>query len=241
LEEKMSLNDRVVVITGATGGLGQVVSRYMAERGANLVLLGRDAERLRNLALDIGLPDDRYLIQATDLSDPDGARIAAKNALVKYGKIHILLHLVGGWTGGKTVTDTDADAVSSMLKQHVWTTLYLAQSFIPQMVENKWGRILVISSPFASSPRAKGAPYAMGKAAQEALMLTLAQELKGTGVTSNILLVKTIDVKHARENYPSPKNASWTTPEEITDAIVYLVSDEAQMVNGARLPIFGSP
>jgi NAD(P)-dependent dehydrogenase (short-subunit alcohol dehydrogenase family) len=73
------------------------------------------------------------------------------------------------------------------------------------------------------------------------LILSLAQELKGTGVTSNILQVKTIDTKHLRRSAPSTKNASWTSPEEIVEAINYLVSENAQMVNGARVPLYGSP
>jgi NAD(P)-dependent dehydrogenase (short-subunit alcohol dehydrogenase family) len=108
-------------------------------------------------------------------------------------------------------------------------------------MENGWGRVIVISSPFAANPRANGGPYAIGKAAQEALMLTLAQELKGTGVTSNIITVKTIDVDHSRYKDPSPKNKFWTTPDEIAGAITYLVSNEASIVNGARLPLYGSP
>ena len=70
-------------------------------------------------------------------------------------------------------------------------------------------------------------------------MLTLAEELKHSGVTANVLRVKTIDVQHERQHQPSPKNASWTTPEEIAAAIIYLCSDEAQQVNGARLPLYG--
>ena len=72
-------------------------------------------------------------------------------------------------------------------------------------------------------------------------MLTLAEEYKGTGVTANVLRVRTIDVKHERDTDPSPKTASWTTPEEIAAAILYLCSNEAGMVNGARIPLYGSP
>jgi len=63
-------------------------------------------------------------------------------------------------------------------------------------------------------------------------MLTLAEELKHTGVTANILRVRSIDVEHKREREPSPKNASWTTPEEISAALLYLCSEEANRVNG---------
>ena len=237
----MTLNDRVVVISGASGGLGRVVTRFMAERGARLALLGRSAERLEQLAGETGLLGDEYLALPVDLANPVEAEAAAKAVTGKFGKVDALVHLVGGWIGGKPVVEVDPDEVSDMLQQHAWSTFYMTQAFVPLLVDNGWGRVIIVSSPFAASPRAKGAPYAMGKAAQEALMLTLAQELKGTGVTSNILLVKTIDVKHARENDPSLKNASWTTPEEIANAILYLCSDEAGMVNSARLPLYGSP
>ena len=237
----MTLANRVVVISGAAGGLGRAVTQYMADQGANLVLLGRTQERLTNLADELGLAGDNHLTLALDLVDPVAVESAANAAIQKFGKIDILLQLVGGWTGGEPVVNLDRDDISDMLQQHVWTTFFLMQTFVPHLLKNEWGRIVAVSSPFAAAPRAKGAPYAIGKAAQEALMLTLAQELKGTGVTANILLVKTIDVTHKRDLDPSPKNASWSTPEEIAEAILYLSSDQARMVNGARLPLFGSP
>ena len=237
----MTLDNRVVVISGATGGLGKVVAKTMAEQGAKLVLLGRTDDSLTNLSNELSLAGDDYITMAVDLSNPDGAVAAADATLLKFGRVDILLQLVGGWTGGKPVVDIPLNDVAEMLQQHAWTTFYLAQAFVPHLVNNEWGRIVAVSSPFAAAPRAKGAPYAMGKAAQEALLLTLAQELKGTGVTANILLVKTIDVAHQRDSEPSPKNVTWTTPEEIAEAINYLISDKAQMVNGARLPLYGSP
>jgi NAD(P)-dependent dehydrogenase (short-subunit alcohol dehydrogenase family) len=128
-----------------------------------------------------------------------------------------------------------------MLLQHLWTTFYMTQTFAPHMMNQGWGRIIIVSSPTVAAPPAKSSPYAIGKSAQEALMLTLAEECKGTGVTANILRVRAIDVHHERIEQPSPKNASWTTPEEITEAIVFLCSETAGMVNGARIPLYGSP
>jgi NAD(P)-dependent dehydrogenase (short-subunit alcohol dehydrogenase family) len=80
----------------------------------------------------------------------------------------------------------------------------------------------------------------VGKAAQEALTLAIAKESAGSGVTANILQVRTIDADRERDRNPSGKNASWTTPEEITAAILYLCSDEAGVVNGARIPLYGN-
>ncbi|MDQ3929289.1 MAG: SDR family oxidoreductase, partial [Chloroflexota bacterium] len=81
--------------------------------------------------------------------------------------------------------------------------------------------------------------YVAGKAAQEALILTLARELAGSGVTANILQVRTIDTKHERDAQKTSKNANWTTPEEIASAVLYLCSNEAHVVNGARIPLYG--
>jgi hypothetical protein len=75
----------------------------------------------------------------------------------------------------------------------------------------------------------------------EALMLSLAQEVKGSGVTANLILVKTIDVKHEREINPSKENAGWTSPEEISATLLHLCNEEAGVINGARIPLYHEP
>ena len=125
-----------------------------------------------------------------------------------------------------------------MLNQHLWSSFHLTQAFVPLLKHNQFGRVITVSSPIAVSPAPKSGAYAIGKAAQDALMLTLAQELAGSGVSSNIIQVKAIDIKHRRLSDTSGKYAGWTTPEEIASAIVYLSSDNAQSLNGIRLPLY---
>lgn len=239
--KSMGFDERVVVITGATGGLGRVVARRLAETGARLVLVSSSAEKLEILERELNLAEDRPLSINVDLSQPEAAQSVLDAVVARFGRADILLHFVGGWIGGKPVAQVTPDDVSTMLQQHLWTTFYLAQVFGPHMVAIGWGRLIVVSSPSVATPPANSAPYTIGKSAQEALLLTLAEEFKGTGVTANILRVRTIDVKHERDNQPSPKTASWTTSEEIAAAILYLCSDTAGMVNGARIPLYGSP
>lgn len=237
----MGLDERVVVITGATGGLGRVVAHRLAETGARLVLVSSSAEKLEVLERELNLAEERTLSIAVDLNQQRAAQSVLDAVVEKFGRADALLHFVGGWMGGKPVPNVSAEDVSMMLQQHLWTTFYLAQVFGPHLAANGYGRLIVVSSPSVAAPPANGAPYAIGKSAQEALILTLAEEYKGTGVTANILRVRSIDVKHERDNQPSPKTASWTTPEEIAAAILYLCSDQAGMVNGARIPLYGSP
>jgi len=235
----MGIEERVAVITGAAGGLGRVAAQELAQRGLRLALAGSSEDKLVALAQELDLPQERWLAYAADLTQPAAAPALLEAVKAKFGRADILLHFVGGWLGGKAVPEVTSDEVANMLQQHLWSTFYLAQVFAPHMLASGWGRLIVISSPHAGIPPAKGAPYTIGKASQEALMLTLAEELKYSGVTANVLRVKTIDVQHESQRQPSSKNASWTTPEEITAAIMYLCSDAAQQVNGARLPLYG--
>lgn len=235
----MSVENRIAMIAGATGGLGRVVAQKFAEQGARLVLVSTNDEKLQQLSKELNLAKERFLGLIADLSQPSVAQDVTEKALAKFGHIDILLHLVGGWSGGKPIVDVEEEQVEHMLQQHLWTIYRLAQLIIPVMSSNHWGRILAISSPVASKPEANRAPYVIGKAAQEALMLAIAQEVKGTGITANIIQVRTIDTKHERDRQPSEKNANWTTPEEIAATLLHLCAKESAMINGARIPLYG--
>jgi NAD(P)-dependent dehydrogenase (short-subunit alcohol dehydrogenase family) len=229
--------DRVVLITGATGELGRVSAKTFAGAGARLALAGTDEARLRDLATDLGLDDDRWMPVVADLRDRDAARDALTATEAALGRIDVLLHLVGGWVGGTPVAELDPADVAGMLHQHLWTTLHVTQAVVPGMVERGWGRVLGVSAPVAAEPTGKVAPYAIGKAAEEVLLRSLARETNDTGVTVNLVIVKSIDEK--RQRTTDPKKASWTTPEEIAAVFRFLVSDDAAAITGARIPLFG--
>jgi len=231
----------IVVIAGATSPTGQAIARRFARDGALLALFSRDAEKLSHLTQTIGLSSKHLLTAALDFRQASAANQAAEIVQVNFGGCDVLINLVGGWLGGKTIEEFEPADYATMLDQHFWTTLHLVRAFLPLLRLSSRGRVVIVSSPSASLPPAQSAPYAIAKAAQETLLLTLAQEIKGTSLTANILRVNTIDVQSLRQKEPSPKTASWTTPEEIADTIAFLCGESAQMINGARIPLYGSP
>lgn len=231
--------DRVVLITGATGGLGRVVAATFAADGARLGLVGTDRDRLTALATELGLAPDRWVPAVADLADPEAARAAIGTVTERFGPVEVVLHFVGGWVGGTPVVDLDLDEVRGMLDNHLWTTLHVVQAVVPGMVERGWGRIVAVTSSFTANPVPNGASYAIGKAAEETLVRALAREVGSHGVTANLVAVKKIDTGHERERAPSPKNAGWTTPEEIAAVMRFLCSDQAAAVNGVRIPLDG--
>lgn len=219
---------RVVVISGAAGATGWQAAKAFAQRGASLALLSRNQDKLDALARDLALPPQRILTRSVDLLDEAALRDSAEAVVAQFGRVHALIHLVGGWTGGATLAESNPGDLKSMLDQHVWTTYHLARAFVPVMQTEGWGRFIVVSSPFATAPAAKMGPYAIGKAAQETLALTLADEFKGTNLTANIIQVKAIDAQGQGKG---------TSPAEIVSAMLYLCSDEAGKINGARIPM----
>jgi len=231
------MTDRVVLITGATGVLGRVVTAAFAAEGGKLALVGTDPDRLAGVARDISLDDDRWAAAVGDLRQIEGARAAVAAAIDAFGRIDVLVHLVGGYSGGTAIADLDPADLSAMLDQHLWTTLNVTQAVVPGMVERGWGRVLAVTTPVAAEPPAKMAPYAIGKAAEEVLLRTLARETASTGVTVNLVVVKAIDEKGERGS--DPKKASWTAPDEIAATFRFLASDEAAAITGARIPLHG--
>lgn len=235
----MGLENKVAVIAGATGGLGRVVTQQLAEHGVRVALLGSDADRLNALAGELKLQSGAYSTHALQVEDRDAVFATAQRVKDAFGRVDALFNFVGGWLGGKTAYELEVQGLTDMLNQHVWTTFHLIQAFVPHMLENKWGRLATVSPPNSQFPQPKRGAYAAAKAAQEALMLGLAQELKGTGVTSNVIVITAIDAKHERDTAPNEKNALWTTPEEISAALLYLLSEEAHVVNGQRIVLYG--
>lgn len=223
------MDDRVVVITGATGGLGKLVTQAYAEEGASLALISNNQKKLDSLSKELDLPENRIMTHNANLLDANMVLNAAKSVIAKYGHLDVLIHLVGGWIGGKTLKDTSVEEFALMINQHTWTTIHLLRAFSAKLAENGWGRVIVVSSPLATEPSARMGAYALGKAAQETLLLTLAEEFSGTDVTANIIQVKSIDTKGMGKG---------TSPAEIVAAMLYFCLDEAKKVNGLRLPLY---
>ena len=220
---------KTVVVTGATGVLGNLVAKTFAERGDNIVLLDRDQVKLDSLTASLNLPSNRIHAQTIDLLDAQALHESAEAVHSNFGSVHALIHLIGGWVGGKTIPESSRDDLEFMLNQHVWTTFNLFQSFAPHIESTGWGRVIIVSQPVTVTPTAKSAIYAAAKSAQESMALTLAEEYKDSGLTANIIHVKSIDIKESGKG---------TSPAEIVAAMMYLFSDEANKVSGTRIPLY---
>jgi len=197
-----SLDDRVIAIAGAAGGLGPTVARRLAADGASLALTDVSQERLDALAAELGLEADRLEARAVDLLDPDAAQAWASALTERFGRVDGLLHLVGGWKGGDPIATTPLADYEWLHDLLVRTVQHATRAFFGPLAESGHGRFVLVSSSQAQAPDGTNASYAATKAAAESWTLALADSFSGTGATANVVVVNAIETPAMREANP---------------------------------------
>ena len=213
---------RVVLIAGASGALGTVVSQAFLEAGANVAAVSRSGSGI-----------------SADLAQPDQAAQAVQAVRARFGRLDVLLHLAGGFEGGTPVAQTADGVWSRMFDLNLNAAFYCARAVLPAMIEAKYGRIVAIGSKTAVEPVATLAAYGASKAALVALVRTIALEVKRSGVTANVVLPSVIDTPANRAADPTADFSRWVSPESIARLLLWLASESAADINGAVVPIYG--
>ena len=234
------LHTRAILITGATGALGSAVTRDFAQTHARLVLTARSEQKLEQLAAETGLPAERLLTVAADVTLADSVGSLVEAGLTRFGRIDALLNAAGGWRGGKPVGETGVEEWERTLALNLHSAFLLSRAVLPPMLEAGWGRIVHVSSKTAVAPRAKQAAYAVSKMGLITLTEVIAAEVKGSGVTANVILPSIIDTPANRASMPKADPRKWVPPERIAATMRFLCSDAAASINGARISIYGA-
>ena len=231
------LEGRVIAVAGVGGGLGPVVAERLAGAGATLALADIGIDRIEAAVDGLGIPEERLDMQAVDLLDP-AAAVAWRDSLIgRFGRVDGLLHLVGGWRGGEPLHEeplADWELLHDLL---IRTVQHTTRAFHDALLASEQGRFVLVSAKQAQAPSNSNAAYAAAKAAAEAWTLALADGFEGTSATANIIVVDAILTPRMREESPDGDFATFTSAEQIAEAIAFLCSDAAEKMNGQRLPL----
>jgi NAD(P)-dependent dehydrogenase (short-subunit alcohol dehydrogenase family) len=234
----MSLQDRVAVITGATGNLGTAVTKRLVSEHAQVVLTYYDEAELEALLPQLTAETDVLPFQC-DVTVEAQVRRIIQETHDQLGGPHILLNLVGGYAGGDTIVDTSETTWDRMMALNLKSAFLCCKYALTYMVPQDYGRIVNVSSKVAVDLPAKSAAYAVSKAAVISLTKCLAQELKGTGVSVAAIMPGIIDTPATRQARPQADFAKWVKPEAIADVLSFLVRYQGGALNGAIMPLFG--
>ena len=234
-----SLKDQVAVITGSVGNLGTATARAFQKAGAKTVLVDRSADRLQVAYKDIADSRDHLLAGGVDLSDAASLGKLVEQTLARFGRLDVLVNTVGAFRGGKPVHEADVADWDFLFNANVRTTLMCCRAVIPQMLKQKRGRIINVSSREGLEAHTGFAAYSASKSAVLRLTEAMAAELKSSDINVNCILPSVIDTPQNRAAMPNADFAKWVAPEAIADVILFLASDAARAVTGAALPIYG--
>jgi NAD(P)-dependent dehydrogenase (short-subunit alcohol dehydrogenase family) len=224
------MNGKIVVVTGASGALGKVVTEAALARGARVAGVDHAMSQVAATA-------DRVEFGGVDLSDAAQAKKAIGAAASHFGKLDVLINIAGGFAF-ETVAEGDPNTWQRMYALNVLTALNASRAAIPHLASSGTGRIINIGAMGALQAGAGMGPYAASKAGVHRLTEALAAEWKGK-ITVNAVLPSIIDTPANRASMPNADFGKWVRPEELAEVILFLASDAASAVTGALLPVNG--
>ena len=234
-----SLKDKVTIITGAVGNLGTATARCFQQSGAKTVLVDRSPDRVREAFKQIVNSKDHLLAGGIDLTSIESIGKLVEQTLTRFGRVDALVNTVGAFRGGKPVHEADPADWDLLFNANARTTLMCCRAVIPQMMKQKGGKIINVSSREGLEAHAGFAAYSASKSAVLRLTESLAAELKASDINVNCIMPSVIDTPQNRAAMPNADFSKWVAPEAIADVIAFLASDAARAVNGAALPVYG--
>ncbi|GHH69700.1 3-oxoacyl-ACP reductase [Streptomyces sulfonofaciens] len=255
------LTGKRALVTGSSSGLGEAIASMLAAEGAEVVVHGRDADRTKAVATAIRAAGGRAAVALGDLATDAGADAVAAAALAG-GPVDILVNNAGGY-GHLSWAEATPEIWARTYEVNVVSGVRMIQRLVPAMRERGWGRVIQIGGGLAVQPTQAQPHYTASLAARHNLAVSLARELEGSGVTSNVVAPGAILVDSVRrlltdiapahgwgEDWEGIERAAagelvpndtgrLGRPEEVAAAVVYLAGPPADYVSGATLRVDG--
>ena len=249
----MTLEGRVAFVSGGSRGIGRAIALGLAADGADVAInYRRDAESAAETVAEIEALGRRAAAYAADVADHDQNVAMAEAVLADFEAVDILVHNAGVASRGGSVVRTQPDEVHKLFDTHAFGAWSLAHLFLPSMRTRERGDIVFISSAAVVYMAGNSAPYNMAKSALEALAWTLAKEERSKGTHVNVVAPGLVDTEMGRrlvkgamgvdDIHSLDAGSSFghvCTPEEVADAVRWLVSDRASYVTGQRIGVDG--
>ena len=225
------MKGKVVLVTGANGGLGTYVTQAFLDAGANVVGTSRKIQQS-----DFNKPN--FTALPAEISTREGAQTLVDQVVARFGKLDALAHTVGGFAGGQLIADTDDATFQRMFDLNLNCVFHILRATLPAL-RQAGGRIIAIGSRAALEPGAGVGAYSASKAAMVSLLRTVALENKDAGLTANVILPGTMDTPANRKGIPNADVSKWVQPGTVAELVVWFAGEAGKDVNGSVIPVYG--
>lgn len=238
-----SLEGKKALITGATGGIGEEITKTLHKQGAEVIISGTRQEKLDELATELG---SRVQTLTCNLKDKEQVKKLASDAEEKSGGIDILI-CNAGITKDNLLMRMSEEDFTDVIDVNLTSTFILIKSFIRGMMKRKYGRIVTIGSIVGTMGNPGQANYVSSKAGVAGLVKSVAQEIASRGITANNIAPGFIDTAMTDKLTEDQKNKMLAVipvgyfgkPEDVANAALFLSSAEARYITGQTLHVNG--
>lgn len=236
----MTFTGKTALVAGGTGGLGRAVSLAFLEEGARLIVTYINEPEFAALQQAAGAHASLLSGRKLDVTDEAAVQQLVDGIVKEHGRLDILVNTVGGYAGGIKLWELETQVFNRMLALNLRAGFMLARAATKVMLPQGKGSIVNVAAKAALDHAAGASAYAASKAAALALMDSLAEDLKGSGVRVNSILPSIIDTPANRKAMPGADFAKWPKPEDIARVILFLCGEDAKVIHGAAIPVYGN-
>jgi len=238
---KYDFLNRTVLITGGTGALGRSITTAFIASNAKVIssyVVDTEIEQLKKEEKEKQSKSQVQLIKA-DVTKEEEVEKLVSSIISEHGQIHILVNVVGGYLGGKSVSELDQKEWDLMMNMNLKSAFLISKHVIPQMGSSKYGKILHVSSRTGIKSDGYDSAYAASKSGLIRLVESMSEELKKSNINVNCIMPSIIDTEANRRAMPTADYSKWLKPSDLANVVLFLCSDDAKAITGAAIPTYG--
>lgn len=232
-------SNKVVLITGGTGALGRaVVEAFTSSNAASIATYITDKEAETTKTKTKTKSGTLDLIKA-DITKEDQVRKLVSNVVQKHSRIDVLVNVVGGYIGGKKVSELEESEWDKMINLNLKSAFLISKHVLPLMVLAKHGKMIHISSRTGLKSSGNDSAYAASKSGLIRLVESISEEVKEYGINVNCILPSIIDTDANRKVMPNSDFSKWVKTGDLANLVLFLCSEKSTVINGAAIPAYG--
>lgn len=236
-EEGLRLKGQIIVITGASAGIGHATAFALAKEGASLVLAARTVDNLERIARGIREEGNRVLAIPTDVTKPEEVAILAQKAIAAFGQVDIWINNVGRGLR-KPFLETTQDDWDQLVATNLSSVLYGCRAVLPFMEKQGKGLIINIASRSGRVGEANLAAYSAVKHGVIGLTKALAEEEGAKGIHVNAVCPGSVRTERMERILPQVDKSNWLSPEDVADTITFLACSAGYTMQGQAIDLF---
>ena len=235
----MTKQHRNVLITGGTGILGSAVTKAYLAQGDTVAVTYLFEDEVKRFKQDNPKLSEDVTFLFANVTEETEVQNTIEAFVSKFGSLDVLINIVGGFVGGIPTAELEVDRWDFMMNLNLKSVFLCCKTAIPHMTENGYGKIINVSARAGLKGEAGLSAYCVAKGGVRTLTEALAAEVMDSGVNVNAIMPSIMDTPMNREAMPDEDHDRWVATTDVAKVICFLTSDEAAIINGAAIPVYG--